>query len=208
MHTVFPIYTINLVTLLEYHTRHGASPFYPSPHPGRNWFVHRRTIGYNPRKKRAAGNGSSPLIRLSLPWLQGKAAIADDPNRLDLEQCVLNPDREFFSESDWMEKRLKQMKQMPSAFVCANDFIAVNVMKALKNNHIAIPGDIAVCGFDNAPESRIVEPHLSTVHIYSDEMGIAAANMLLSRVKEPALPYQVTHIQTKPLFRASTEKTD
>ena len=79
-----------------------------------------------------------------------------------------------------MEKRLKQMKQMPSAFVCANDFIAVNVMKALKNSHIAIPGDIAVCGFDNAPESRIVEPHLSTVHIYSDEMGIAAANMLLS----------------------------
>ena len=71
-----------------------------------------------------------------------------------------------------MEKRLKQMKQMPSAFVCANDFIAVNVMKALKNNQIAIPGDIAVCGFDNAPESRIVEPHLSTVHIYSDEMGI------------------------------------
>ena len=105
-----------------------------------------------------------------------------------------------------MEKRLKQMKQMPSAFVCANDFIAVNVMKALKNNQIAIPGDIAVCGFDNAPESRIVEPHLSTVHIYSDEMGIAAANMLLSRVKEPALPYQVTHIQTKPIFRASTEK--
>ncbi|MBU5346522.1 LacI family DNA-binding transcriptional regulator [Paenibacillus lautus] len=140
-------------------------------------------------------------------WVGFNRALTEMGIRLDLEQCVLNPDREFFSESDWMEKRLKQLKQMPSAFVCANDFIAVNVMKALKNNHIAIPGDIAVCGFDNAPESRIVEPHLSTVHIYSDEMGIAAANMLLSRVKEPALPYQVTHIQTKPLFRASTEKT-
>ncbi|VTR39048.1 periplasmic binding protein/LacI transcriptional regulator [Actinobacillus pleuropneumoniae] len=141
-------------------------------------------------------------------WAGFNRALSEMGVRLDPEQCVLNPDREFFSESDWMENRLKQMKQLPSAFVCANDFIAVNVMKALKNSHIAIPGDIAVCGFDNAPESRIVEPHLSTVHIYSDEMGIAAANMLLSRVKEPALPYQVTHIQTKPIFRASTEKTD
>lgn len=138
-------------------------------------------------------------------WIGFNNALTDSGIQLNLEQCILNPDREFFSESDWMDKQLEAMNHLPSAFVCANDFIAVNVMKALKNKDMAIPDDIVVAGFDNAPESRIVEPHLTTVHIFSDEMGIAAANMLLSRIKEPSQPYQVTHIQTKPIFRSSTK---
>ncbi|MET3847611.1 LacI family DNA-binding transcriptional regulator [Paenibacillus sp. OAE614] len=138
-------------------------------------------------------------------WAGFNRALAEAGIPLDLSQCVLEPDREFFSESDWMEQRLDNMPDTPSGFVCANDFIAVNVMKALKNRQIAIPEKIVVAGFDDAPESRIIEPRLTTVHIYSDEMGITAANMLLSRIKEPEQPYQVTHIQTKPLFRESTQ---
>ncbi|ANY75455.1 LacI family DNA-binding transcriptional regulator [Paenibacillus ihbetae] len=137
-------------------------------------------------------------------WAGFTRALNEKGIPLDLDQCVLNPDREFFSDADWMDKRLGEMKQLPSGFVCANDFIAVNVMKALKNKDLHIPEDIVVTGFDNANESRIVEPHLTTVHIYSNEMGITAANMLLSRIKEPSQPYQVTHIQTKPILREST----
>lgn len=137
-------------------------------------------------------------------WTGFTRALNEKGIPLDLDQCVLNPDREFFSDADWMDKRLGEMKQLPSGFVCANDFIAVNVMKALKNKDLHIPEDIVVTGFDNANESRIVEPHLTTVHIYSNEMGITAANMLLSRIKEPSQPYQVTHIQTKPILREST----
>ncbi|MWV45679.1 LacI family DNA-binding transcriptional regulator [Paenibacillus sp. HJL G12] len=137
-------------------------------------------------------------------WAGFSRALTEAGMQLDLNQCVLNPDSEFFSEADWMDERLDQITDMPSAFVCANDFIAVNVMKSLKNKNINIPEDIAVAGFDDAPESRIVEPHLTTVHIYSDEMGITAANMLLSRIQEPSQPHQITHIQTKPVFRDST----
>ncbi|MDO7908731.1 LacI family DNA-binding transcriptional regulator [Paenibacillus sp. JX-17] len=139
-------------------------------------------------------------------WVGFNRALIEAQIPLNLEQCILNPDQDFFSESDWMDRRLEQMTQLPSAFVCANDFIAVNVIKALKNKNMKIPDDIVVAGFDDAPESRIVEPHLSTVHIYSDEMGITAANMLLSRIQEPDLPHQITHIQTQPVFRDSTAK--
>jgi LacI family transcriptional regulator len=136
-------------------------------------------------------------------WAGFNRALTEAGVPLDLGQCVLNPDKEFISEADWMDKRLEQIAELPAAFVCANDFIAVNVMKSLKNKNISIPEDIAVVGFDNAPESRIVEPHLTTVHIFSDEMGITAADMLLSRIQEPSQPHQVTHIQTKPIFRES-----
>ncbi|MNV85434.1 putative HTH-type transcriptional repressor ExuR [compost metagenome] len=87
--------------------------------------------------------------------------------------------------------------------MCANDYIAVTFMKSLKNV-LSIPNDIVICGFDNGPESSIVEPHLTTVHIYSNEMGVKAAEMLLSRINDPKQPYQVSHIYTKLIIRDST----
>ncbi|TKH38586.1 LacI family transcriptional regulator [Paenibacillus polymyxa] len=137
-------------------------------------------------------------------WVGYNRALIEAGLSVDLSCCIVDQDRNFFSESDWMDKQLEGMSVLPSAFVCANDFIAVSVMKALKNKNLKIPEDIAVFGFDNAPESRIVEPHLSTVHIYNNEMGITAAEMLLARVKDPSRPYQITHIRTEPIFREST----
>ncbi|MGW9527546.1 LacI family DNA-binding transcriptional regulator [Paenibacillus terrae] len=137
-------------------------------------------------------------------WVGYNRALIEAGLHVDLSCCIIDQDRNFFSESDWMDKQLEGMNVLPSAFVCANDFIAVSVMKALKNKNLKIPADIAVFGFDNAPESRIVEPHLSTVHIHNNEMGIMAAEMLLARVKDPSRPYQITHIKTEPVFREST----
>ncbi|MNN69615.1 HTH-type transcriptional repressor PurR [compost metagenome] len=96
------------------------------------------------------------------------------------------------------------MKKLPPAFVCANDFIAINVIRILKDLNIEIPGEVKVCGFDNALESRIVEPHLTTVHIHRSEMGFLAAEMLLSRIENPSRPPQITHVKTTSVFRQST----
>ncbi|MFD1956625.1 LacI family DNA-binding transcriptional regulator [Paenibacillus thailandensis] len=139
-------------------------------------------------------------------WVGFNRALTEAGIPLDLDQCIVDDDRLFFSKPDWLDQRLQQMKRLPSAFVCANDYIAVSFMKALKNNNVSIPEDVAVCGFDNGPESRIVEPHLTTVHIYSNEMGVKAAEMLLSRINDPARPYQIAHIFTKPVIRETTPR--
>ncbi|MCM3782788.1 LacI family DNA-binding transcriptional regulator [Neobacillus mesonae] len=137
-------------------------------------------------------------------WTGYQRALIDSNLQLDTATCIIDDDRLFFSEPGWLDKRIGQMEPLPSAFVCANDFIAVGVMKSLKNHNILIPDEIKVCGFDNAPESRIVEPHLTTVHIYSNEMGIKAAETLLSRIKSPQQPFHVSHVYTKPVYREST----
>lgn len=136
-------------------------------------------------------------------WVGFNRALTESGVQLDLSQCILDEDRLFFSSPEWADDRLRQFKEFPSAFVCANDHIAVTFMKSLKNT-LSIPKDIVICGFDNAPESKIVEPHLTTVHIYSNEMGVKAAEMLLSRINDPKQPYQVSHIYTKPIIREST----
>ncbi|GIP13217.1 LacI family transcriptional regulator [Paenibacillus macerans] len=137
-------------------------------------------------------------------WAGFNRALTEAGIVLDLSQCIVDDDRLFFSEPEWMGARLAAIRELPSVFVCANDYIAVSVMKALRNRNLSIPQNIVICGFDNSPESVIVEPHLTTVHIFSNEMGVKAAEMLLSRIKDPNQPYQVSHIYTKPVIREST----
>lgn len=137
-------------------------------------------------------------------WAGFNRALTEADIQLDLTQCVLDKDNLFFSTPSWAEDKLNNMPRLPSAFVCANDYIAVNFMKSLKNLNYSIPEDIVVCGFDNGPESKIIEPHLTTVHIYSNEMGIKAAELLLSRINTPEQPYQISHIYTQLVIRDST----
>ncbi|MGZ7440893.1 LacI family DNA-binding transcriptional regulator [Paenibacillus sp. TH7-28] len=137
-------------------------------------------------------------------WAGFNRALTEAGIALDLSRCIIDDDRLFFSTPEWMDERVAGIRELPSAFVCANDYIAVSVMKAMKNRNLSIPQDIVICGFDNGPESVIVEPHLTTVHIFSNEMGVKAAEMLLSRIKDPNQPYQVSHIYTKPVIREST----
>ncbi|WP_440113997.1 LacI family DNA-binding transcriptional regulator [Paenibacillus sp. QZ-Y1] len=137
-------------------------------------------------------------------WVGYHRAMLEAGLQVDLSHCIVDDDRLFFSKPGWLNKRVAELKSLPDAYVCANDFIAVELIRALRARNVTVPQDIAICGFDNAPESRIIEPALTTVHIYSNEMGIKAAEMLLSRIDNPAQPYQVSHIVTKPIIREST----
>ncbi|WP_018750598.1 LacI family DNA-binding transcriptional regulator [Paenibacillus sanguinis] len=125
--------------------------------------------------------------------------------RIDLDEslCILDEDR-YIADYQWLKQRLANMEKLPSAFVCANDFIAIHVIRSLKELNIRIPDEVMVCGFDDAPESRIVEPHLTTVNIYRFEMGFIAAEMVISRIENPDRPPQITYVKTTPVFREST----
>ncbi|WP_163855083.1 LacI family DNA-binding transcriptional regulator [Paenibacillus elgii] len=136
-------------------------------------------------------------------WMGFNRALAEAGINLDLSRCIVDDDH-LFSQPGWMDECVSKMNELPAAFVCANDYLAVNFMKVLRNRNIQIPRDVVICGFDNGPESVLVEPHLTTVHIYSSEMGIKGAEMLLSRINNPKQPYQVSHIYTKPIIREST----
>lgn len=140
-------------------------------------------------------------------WVGFNRALIASKLQLDLSLCILEDDSNPYSDLQWMIKQIDKIEELPSAFVCANDFIAISVMSALKSKNIKIPDDVVICGFDDASESRIVDPQLTTVHIFSNEMGIIAAEMLLSRLENPSKPSQITHVKTKPIFRASTGHT-
>ncbi|HVH65640.1 MAG TPA: LacI family DNA-binding transcriptional regulator [Candidatus Acidoferrum sp.] len=73
-------------------------------------------------------------------------------------------------------------KTLPRAILCANDQTALGVMYALSTRGIAVPGDVAVTGFDDVPVARHLHPTLTTVRQPIQEMGATAFDVLYSRI--------------------------
>lgn len=108
------------------------------------------------------------------------------------------------SNSMEMDAPLAAFPDLPDLFICANDFIAVDVMQSLRKLGRSVPEDILLCGFDDAPESRIMTPALTTVHIHTQIMALTAVNLLLTRMKEPELEYRTVYTATDLIYRDST----
>lgn len=79
-------------------------------------------------------------------------------------------------------EQILRMKSLPNAIFVANDTCAVSCIQTLKKADIAIPGTIAVVGFNNDPVSRVVEPNLTTVNYPGYEMGEVAARNLINHL--------------------------
>lgn len=85
------------------------------------------------------------------------------------------------------EEILKKNKNMDGIF-SANDVAAIGAMKYLKQQHIKIPGDIAIVGFSNEPISRVIEPSLTTIDQSGFEIGKIATNLLLEHIVKKKIP--------------------
>lgn len=71
-----------------------------------------------------------------------------------------------------------------TAIVCGNDLIAMGAYKAIREQHLQIPQDISLVGFDDLFLATVMEPRLTTVKQPSDEMGICGMNMLADRIEK------------------------
>ncbi|UII75346.1 LacI family transcriptional regulator [Flagellimonas sp. HMM57] len=72
---------------------------------------------------------------------------------------------------------------LPDAFYCENDLVAIGAMKKLKDNGYRVPEDIAIMGFTETRMAELVTPPLSSVKQPTFEMGRRAAELLLELMK-------------------------
>lgn len=124
----------------------------------------------------------------------------------DLRLCIHDKDGIQYADINWMVKKLKEMPFLPDAFVCANDFLALKLIFALKSMGINVPADIMVAGFGDSPEASVIETGLTSAEIPSFDMGVLAAKMVLKRGNCKEYPYGLVYVQTRPVFRGSTKR--
>ena len=75
-----------------------------------------------------------------------------------------------------------QMPERPTAIFCMNDEMAIGAIKGLKQQHIQVPQDISVIGFDNLDVSNYCDPPLTTVSQPAVEIGEKAAELLFQLI--------------------------
>ena len=137
-------------------------------------------------------------------WVGFCTALGDAGIQVDRDLCILKEDSVLYQDTDWLIEQLVAMPSMPDAFACANDFLAIHLMTALKKLGVSIPNDVMVAGFDGSPEASIIEPSLTTARIPSADIGRFAATMLVKRIQQPDFPFHWTNVKTTPIWGDST----
>jgi len=79
-------------------------------------------------------------------------------------------------------KQLLGQDPRPTAIFAGNNFMAVGALHALREAGLRIPEDIALVGFDDIPQGSLISPALTVVSQPAHEMGVAAAEALISRL--------------------------
>ncbi|MBS2962026.1 LacI family DNA-binding transcriptional regulator [Actinocrinis puniceicyclus] len=100
-----------------------------------------------------------------------------------------------------------------SAVFCANDHMALGLLRALQQAGRRVPEDVSIIGFDDIPEAEYFGPPLTTVRQDFDELGRRALRSLIQLIDadQRGIPAAAPHISIEPglVVRASaTRHTD
>jgi len=95
-------------------------------------------------------------------------------------------------------------RERVTAVFAASDQIARGVYEALRQSGVSIPHDISVAGF-NDTEAGLLQPTLTSVREFPEELGQHLAEFVLRRMKEPGRQPQQLTIPTRVVLRESAK---
>lgn len=103
-----------------------------------------------------------------------------------------------------MKEFLSNRKEsLPTAIFAINDFIALGTIKAMEEEGIKIPDQVSIIGFDDIPFSSLSNPNLTTIKVYTNELGKLAVKRLLEKINREDEILLKIEIDTKLIERNS-----
>ncbi len=100
-------------------------------------------------------------------------------------------------------KALLALPGRPTAVFVANNLMALGAFRALHEAGVRIPQELALVGFDDMPWATSLNPPLTAVSQPSQEIGSAAADLLLDRIARPERAIRHLILETTLVVRAS-----
>lgn len=81
-------------------------------------------------------------------------------------------------------RALLRLDPHPTAVFCFNDLMAIGALRELQGAGVAIPAEMAIAGFDNIPFAALTNPPLTTFDQPKQQIGAAAASLLLEQLSQ------------------------
>lgn len=155
--------------------------------------------------RKVAFVGGEEKDMISAHRLQGAiTALAD--KRMKFEDVFIKRGESTKQDGFRMMEELLSLKHLPDSVICANNYIALGVMKSITRRGYKIPKEIGVISFDDYPFSQITDPMLTVVNIDVYEVGLQAGKLILSKIKKPNLQVQSYTTLPNLILRDSTRR--
>lgn len=96
----------------------------------------------------------------------------------------------FYNAQEELKKWVAAGHEMPDAFVCANDHMALGISSTLDHLGYEVPKDVIVTGFDHIAEAQSSFPLVATVSRRWSKMGKYLYEELKEQIKNPDPAYE------------------
>jgi LacI family transcriptional regulator len=103
-------------------------------------------------------------------------------------------------------RQLLRQRRPPDGLLISNNLMTVGGLQAIGEAGLAIPGDIAIVGFDDANWATALNPPLTVVAQPTYEIGQTAAKLLLRRIDGEKFPPRHVVLRAELIERASSQR--
>lgn len=133
-----------------------------------------------------------------------KAAKLSNVEIVHLEVQLMNT-----TNGEVAARNLLALDIMPTAVFCANDLLALGVMRELLLQGIRIPEQIAIVGYDDIQFAPSASVPLTSISQPAYQIGVTAADLILSECEsDETHEHQQIKFQPRLIERASSRKSE
>jgi len=108
-----------------------------------------------------------------------------------------------FTEGGGYRGMRKLLAAKPDAVFAASDMMAIGAMRAIREEGLRVPEDIALVGFDDLPSAAQLTPALTSIRQPVVRMGSLAADTLIDMIRHPQEQTRHVLLTTELVVRSS-----
>ena len=108
-----------------------------------------------------------------------------------------------FTDPGGYQAMQRLIPQKPEAVFAASDVMAIGAIRAMKEQDLCVPEDIALVGFDDIPLTTLTNFQLTTVHQPVVELGVRAVELLIDLIRNGTEPHRHEILMPELVVRSS-----
>lgn len=133
-------------------------------------------------------------------WPEAQERIEGWRSTLYAARAVVPPvtPQSWSAKSGYEQGQVLAKDPSVTAIFCANDHLALGLLRALHEAGRSVPQEVSVVGFDDMPESGYFLPPLTTVRQNFTELGRRSLGMLLEQIELASGVRSTEHVLLNP----------